>query len=55
MRSYQIRRERPTFRTAHDFHKEGSFSIDPKVHGLSGEEREAELQKVSDDLIGAVK
>lgn len=55
MRSYQVKRERPTFRTAHDFHKEGSFLVDPKVHGLSGEEREVELQKVSDDLLSTVK
>jgi len=55
MRSYQLKRERPTFRTAHDFHKDGSFLVDPKVHGLSGKEREAELQKVNDDLLGPVK
>ncbi len=55
MRSYQVKRERPTFKTAHAFHKEGSFSVDPKVHGLSGEEREAELQKLSYALLGTVK
>lgn len=29
--------------------------FDPKAHGLSGEEREAALRKVSDDLLGTVK
>lgn len=29
--------------------------VDPKVHGLSAEEREAALRKVSDDLLGTVK
>ncbi len=50
MRSYQIKRERPTFKTAHDFHKEGSFLVDPKQHGLSGEEREAEIERIGDKL-----
>jgi hypothetical protein len=50
MRSYQVKRERPTFKTAHDFHKSGAFHTDPKLHGLSGEEREAELQKIEESL-----
>ena len=55
MRSYQVKRERPTLKTAHDYHKSGSFLVDPKIHGLSGAEREAKLQKVRDDLHDAVK
>src|SRR5690242_16222870 len=50
MRSYQIKRERPTFKTTHDYHKDGSFLTDPQIHGLSGKEREAEIRKVEDDL-----
>jgi hypothetical protein len=50
MRPSQIKRERPTLRTAHAFFKEGLFSIDPKLHYFSGKEREAEIRKVADDL-----
>ncbi len=55
MRSYQVRRERPNFRTAHEFHGEGSFSIDPRQHGLSGKERQAEIDKIGDELEELVK
>jgi hypothetical protein len=55
MRSYQIKRERSTLKTAHEFFKSGGFLTDPKRHTLSGEEREAELQKVTDDLLEIVK
>jgi hypothetical protein len=55
MRARQIKRERPTLKTAHDYFKEGSFLTDPKVHSLSGKEREAELQKVENDLEKIVK
>lgn len=55
MRSYQIKRERPSIKTAHDFHKEGSFLVDPRLHGLSGQVREDEIRKIGDDLCELVK
>ena len=55
MRSYQIKRERPSFKTAHEFHKEGSFLVDPKIHGLSGQAREDEIKRVGDELCELVK
>jgi hypothetical protein len=55
MRAQQAKRERPTLKTAHDFFREGSFLVDPKLHSLSGKEREAELQKVGDDLRDIVR
>lgn len=55
MREYQIRRERPTLKTAHEFFKEGWFHFDPKRHALSGEEREAEIRKVRHKLHEIVK
>jgi hypothetical protein len=50
MRSHQIRRERPTFKTAHQFFTEGGFTTDPKAHYLSGEERKKEIEKVGESL-----
>ena len=50
MRSYQIKRARPTLKTAHEFYKEGGFLTDPKIHLLSGKEREAEIKNVADEL-----
>jgi hypothetical protein len=55
MRDHQIRRERPTFRTAHQFFTEGGFTTDPKAHYLSGEERKKEIEKVSKSLEELVK
>jgi uncharacterized protein YutE (UPF0331/DUF86 family) len=55
MRKRQIRRERPTLKTAHDYFKEGSFLVHPQLHSLQGAEREAELQKVRDGLEEIVK
>lgn len=55
MRSYQVKRERPSFKTAHDFHQTGSFTVDPKQHGLSGKEREAEIDRIGDELEKLVK
>jgi hypothetical protein len=55
MKSRQIRRDRPTLKTAHQFFKEGSFFVDPNRHYLSGKEREAELTKISDELRLIVK
>jgi hypothetical protein len=55
MKSRQIRRDRPNLKTAHQFFREGSFSIDPNRHYLSGKEREAELTKISDELRSIVK
>jgi hypothetical protein len=50
MHSSQIRRKRPTFKTAHQFLKEGTFTTSPKLHYLSGEEREKEIKGVCDSL-----
>lgn len=55
IRSHQKRRERPTFKTAHQFFTEGWFTIDPKAHYLSGEEREKEIEKVGESLQDIVK
>ncbi len=55
MRSYQIKRERPSLKTAHEYHKEGSFLVDPKVHGLSGQAREDEIRRVGDELCELVR
>jgi uncharacterized protein YutE (UPF0331/DUF86 family) len=49
MRSHQIRRERPTFKTAHQYFEEGSFSI-TKAYYLSGKELEQEIESVTEDL-----
>jgi hypothetical protein len=54
MRSRQIRRERPTFKTAHQFFTEGSFSI-TAAHYLSGEERDKEIERVTEELQDIVK
>lgn len=50
MHPNQIRRKRPSFETAHSYFKEGFFSIDPKLHYLSGKEREAEIKKATESL-----
>lgn len=55
MRTYQVRRSRPTLSTAHDFFRSGGFSIDPALHYLSGAESEAELEKVSEELENITK
>jgi uncharacterized protein YutE (UPF0331/DUF86 family) len=55
MRNYQIKRERPTFKTAHQFFSEGHFSVDPKVHSLSWKERKSEIEKVSEELHDLIK
>ncbi len=55
MRGKQIKRERPTLKSAHDFFKEGSFLIDPNSHFLSTDEQEAELRKVRSELHDIVK
>jgi uncharacterized protein YutE (UPF0331/DUF86 family) len=55
MKSRQIRRDRPNLKTAHQFFREGSFSVDPNRHYFSGKEREAELTKISDELRLMVK
>ena len=50
MHGHQFKRERPSFRTAHEYYREGSFLIDPKQHYLSGKKREKELERVTDEL-----
>jgi hypothetical protein len=54
MRTRQIRRPRPTLATAHEYHRKGSYSVDPARHSVSKEEREAELERVADDLCNLV-
>lgn len=44
MHRNQFKRERPTFKTAHDFFKDGFSSVDRKAHLLKGEERQEELR-----------
>jgi hypothetical protein len=51
MRGAQYRRKRPTMQTAHDFFRFGEFLTDPKLHYLSGEEREAEIDNARDELL----
>jgi len=55
MKARQIRRDRPNLNTAHQFFKDGAYSIDPNGHYFSGEEREAELRKIGDELCSIVK
>jgi hypothetical protein len=55
MRSFQFKRERPTFKTAHDFFKNGGFSTDPATHFLRGEQREAEIDKIDGSLLHITK
>jgi len=50
----QIKRKRPTLETAHAFYREGGFYTGPE-HRLTGPEREAELEAVSEDLRTIVK
>lgn len=50
MRSYQFKRERPTFKTAHDYFKTGSFLTHPRIHSLRGKKRDEEIRKVADGL-----
>jgi hypothetical protein len=50
MRTRQIRRPRPTLATAHEYHRKGSYSVDPARHSVSKEERE----RVADDLCNLV-
>jgi hypothetical protein len=50
MKKYQIKKERPTLKTAHDFYKEGHFTFDPKKHLLSGNERKQEIERVIESL-----
>jgi hypothetical protein len=51
VRARQVKRERPTLKTAHEYFKEGSFGIYPDKHYLSGKKREAEIRRVSDELL----
>jgi hypothetical protein len=55
MRRYQVKRARPTFKTALDFSKEGSFSVDPKLHYLSDDERRLQIENVEAELFKLVK
>ena len=55
MKKHQIKRARPTLKTAHNYFKEGSFATIPSRHSLSGKEREAEIGKVRDELQNIVK
>lgn len=50
MKSIQTKRKPPDLETAHRFHKEGSFSVDPRQHTLRDTERDAEIEKVSESL-----
>jgi hypothetical protein len=50
MKKQQIKRSRPNLQTAHDFHREGSYSIDPVKHYTSDDERSAEIERIAGDL-----
>lgn len=50
MKYRQVKRTRASMQTAHQFHKEGGFLIDPSVHWTSVEEREAEIEAIAEDL-----
>jgi hypothetical protein len=51
MRRHQVKRERPSLKTAHEFFSTGSFSVDPNRHYLSGEKRESEINHISEELL----
>jgi hypothetical protein len=55
MHPRQIKRQRPTLKTAHDYFEQGVFRISPDLHSLSGKARQAELQKVRDGLDDVVR
>jgi hypothetical protein len=55
MKLNQIRRERPSLKTAHEFFRKGICGIDPRNHFLSGKEREIEIRKISMELQNIVK
>ncbi|MEQ8898532.1 MAG: hypothetical protein RID23_15710 [Roseovarius sp.] len=50
MKRRQVKRPKPNMQTAHDFFKQGSFSIDSEAHYTSAEEREAEIEAIAEDL-----
>ena len=50
MKNRQIKRNRPNLQTAHEFFREGGFSIDPAKHYTSEEERKNEIEAIAEDL-----
>lgn len=50
MHVWKSKRKRPDLETAHEWLKSGSFTISPKEHFLSDQEREAEIKKIADEL-----
>jgi uncharacterized protein YutE (UPF0331/DUF86 family) len=51
----QIKRERPTLKTAHEFFRQGGFLTDPSRHFLSDDEHEAQVRGADDRLAKLVK
>jgi hypothetical protein len=45
------KRKRPNLDTANDYNESGGFLIDPKIHYFSDEERIAEVEEISDELV----
>lgn len=50
MKSTQVSRSRPNLQTAHEYHREGSYSIDPAKHFTSDDERNAEIERIAEEL-----
>jgi hypothetical protein len=50
----QIRRAKPTFGTAHEYHRAGSFGTGPE-HWVDDKERQAMADEVGDELLELVK
>ena len=50
MKTRQVRRERPSLKTAHRFFSDGGYSIDPDRHFLSEAERQLEIKKIHTEL-----
>jgi hypothetical protein len=55
MRARQTKRARPTLKTAHNFFKEGTFSVVHDEHFLSGKAREDEIKKTVDEMLELVR
>ncbi|WP_165191607.1 hypothetical protein [Caulobacter soli] len=51
----QIRRERPTLRTAHDFHQKGHFLKSSPEHVVSDQERQHLADEIAGELASLIK
>ncbi|WP_374428714.1 hypothetical protein [Tabrizicola sp.] len=50
MKTKQVKRPRPNLQSAHDYHREGSYSIHPAKHFTFEEERSEEIERIAKEL-----